>query len=103
MQNNIKQKGAAGGISVFCAFDKIIGIEDVKPNPRNPNRHSDEQVELLAKIIKAQGWRAPITVSDLSGMVVRGHGRLMAAQLAGCSHVPVDFQHYDSEDTGILD
>lgn len=58
---------------------------------------------MLAKIIRAQGWRAPVTVSTLSGLVVRGHGRLMAAIHAGLSHVPVDYQHYDSEEAETAD
>lgn len=103
MDENRKIKGEAGGIPVFCAFDNIVPIDDVKPNPKNPNKHPDEQIELLAKIIQMQGWRAPITVSTLSGLVVRGHGRLMAAIHAGLSHVPVDYQHYDSEDDEISD
>ena len=52
----------ASGIPVHCAHDEIVDVEALVPNPRNPNRHSDEQIRLLAKIIKHQGWRAPITV-----------------------------------------
>lgn len=87
----------AGGIPVYCAHDKIVPIDDVWPNPRNPNQHPEEQIVLLAKIIKQQGWRAPITVSTLSNQVVRGHGRLMAAKRLGVRQVPVDFQDYESE------
>lgn len=90
---SVKPKGMAGEIPVFCSFDEIIPAEDLRPNPKNPNQHPEEQVELLAKIIRAQGWRAPVTVSTLSGMIVRGHGRYMAAQMIGCP-VPVDFQEY---------
>ena len=103
MQDNKRAKGEAGGIPVFCAFDKIVPVGEVKPNPKNPNQHPEEQIELLAKIIRAQGWRAPVTVSTLSGLVVRGHGRLMAAIHAGLSHVPVDYQHYDSEEAETAD
>ena len=67
------------------------------PNPRNPNQHSDKQINLLAKIIKAQGWRAPITISKRSGFVVRGHGRLAAALSLGLIEVPVDIQEYESD------
>jgi len=52
---------------------------------------------LLAKIIKHQGWRNPITVSKRSGYVVKGHGRLAAALQLGCSEVPVDVQEYKDE------
>lgn len=84
-------------IKVHCAFTEMMPIEKVIPNPRNPNQHPDKQIALLAKIIEAQGWRAPITVSKRSGYVVRGHGRLMAALKLGCATVPVDLQDYENE------
>jgi len=86
-----------GGIQVYCAFKEIADIVTLVPNPRNPNQHPEKQIELLAKIIKAQGWRTPITVSNRSGFIVRGHGRLKAAQLLGVDKVPVDRQDYASE------
>ena len=101
--SKIECRGYAGTIPVYCSHDKIVQIHEVKPNPKNPNQHPEEQIDLLAKIIQVQGWRKPITVSTRSGLVVSGHGRLMAAQFAGFTHVPVDFQHYDSEETELAD
>jgi hypothetical protein len=74
-------------------------VETVKliPNPRNPNKHPDKQLQLLAKIIAVQGWRNPITVSNLSGFIVRGHGRLLAAQVLELEQCPVDYQDYANE------
>lgn len=66
----------AGGIPVYCAHDEI---------------------RLLAKIIKNGGWRQPITVGTRSGYIVKGHGRLMAAQLGNMEQAPVDYQDYASE------
>lgn len=63
-------------ISIHCAYDDLADITTLVPNSRNPNQHPQKQIELLAKIIKNQGWRAPITVSNRSGFVVRGHGQL---------------------------
>lgn len=103
MNTEIKSKGNAGGVPIYCAFDEVVEVGQVKPNPSNPNNHPTDQIELLAKIIQAQGWRAPVTVSTRSGLVVRGHGRLMAAIHAGLSHVPVDYQHYDSEEAETAD
>ncbi len=88
---------------IHCAFDKIVPLADLKPNPRNPNQHPDNQIELLAKIIQEQGWRVPITVSKRSGFIVRGHGRLMAAIRAGFSEAPVDYQDYSSDETELAD
>lgn len=93
----------ASGIPVYCAFDKILEIDSVQPNPKNPNQHSEEQIALLAKIIGTQGWRAPITISTRSGLVVRGHGRLQAALEAGYTEVPVDYQAYTDEESELAD
>ena len=82
---------------VKCAHDEMVPVEKLVPNPRNPNKHPAKQIELLAKIIGAQGWRAPITVSTRSGFIVRGHGRYDAAGKLGCESVPVDFQDYGNE------
>jgi hypothetical protein len=79
------------GFKVFCAFDSLTATDDLKPNPNNPNKHPKEQIKQLAKIIKFNGWRAPITVSKRSGFIVRGHGRLAAAKELGTTSVPVDF------------
>ena len=84
-------------MKIRCKFTKKVPIGEVIPNPRNPNTHPEGQIELLAKIIEFQGWRAPIVVSKTSGFVVRGHGRLLAAQRLKLKTVPVDVQEYDNE------
>lgn len=88
---------------VYCSFDEMVPTSDLKPNPRNPNTHPDEQVRLLSKIITENGWRAPITVSTRSGYIVRGHGRLMAARYAGLDECPVDYQDYESDEQELQD
>lgn len=84
-------------IAVHCAHDRLVDVTELVPNPRNPNKHPDKQVALLAKIIRHQGWRAPIVVSNRSGFIVTGHGRLEAAKLLGVQSVPVNFQEFASE------
>jgi len=93
----------ADGIRVYCNHDKIVDVAELKPNPENPNQHPDEQIELLAKIIQSNGWRDRIVVSNLSGMIVKGHGRHSAAILAGLAAVPVEYQDYASRDDEIRD
>lgn len=95
-ENNIK-------INVFCAYDEIVETKNLKQNPLNPNTHPEEQIELLARIIKKTGWRSPITVSKRSGYIVKGHGRLKAAILAGIQAVPVDYQEYSSDEEEYAD
>jgi ParB-like chromosome segregation protein Spo0J len=90
-------KAVADTVPVFCAHDKIVDIKKLIPNPRNPNTHPEDQIALLAQIIRQTGWRAPITVSTASGYVVKGRGRLLAAKSLGLKRVPVDYQNYASE------
>jgi len=88
---------AAASIAVHCAHARMVDVVELIPNPRNPNKHGDKQVAMLAKIIRHQGWRAPITVSKRSGFIVTGHGRLEAAKLLQVQTVPVDFQDFATE------
>lgn len=90
-------KAWADGVPVFCAHDEVVDVAKLVPNPRNPNTHPDNQIQLLGRIIRQTGWRAPITVSTRSGFIVKGHGRLSAALLEGVKEVPVDYQGYASE------
>lgn len=102
--NEVKAKGLADGIEVWCGFDKLAPVEDLKPNPRNPNTHPARQIELLAKNIRYFGWRHPVTVSKRSGLIVAGHGRLAAAKHLGLQLVPVDYQDFasDNDETAVL-
>ena len=85
------------GISVHCAYAKIEPVGKPKPYPKNNKTHPEAQLEMMCKAIKEQGWRAPITVSNQTGYIVRGHARLEAAKRLGLKHVPVDYQSYASE------
>lgn len=96
-------RAKADNIPVFCSYDKIVKIENVKPNPANPNTHPEEQIKNLAQNIKSIGWRYPITISNQAGMIVKGHGRLMAAKYLGVKEVPVEYQNYSSEEEEMAD
>lgn len=61
------------------------------------NSHSKEQIARLEKLIEFQGFRNPIIVSNRTGFVVAGHGRIEAARNMGMSLVPVMYQDFDSE------
>ena len=96
-EQNVKAKALANGVEVWCSFEELANVDILKENPKNPNKHPDSQIELLAKNIKYLGWRHPITVSKRSGFIVAGHGRLMAAKKLGVKIVPVDYQDFNSD------
>lgn len=84
-------------IPVRCGSIEMVRTDSLKPHPCNPNTHPERQIAVLAKMIAYHGWRLPITVSNRSGFVVRGHARLMAAKRLGLEMVPVDRQDYKDE------
>ncbi len=99
----IVKQAEVDGIKIYCGHDELVPIGEMKPHPKNPNVHPDHQVTALAKVFQGNGWRSPITVSKLSGFIIRGHGRLMAAERLGMSSVPVDYQDYTNEQAELAD
>ena len=102
-KHDTKPRTHADGIPVYCAYDEIVPIGQLRPNPKNPNKHPQDQIEKLGKIIRGNGWRNPITVSTRSGLIVKGHGRLLTAQLEKLKEVPIEYQNYESEEAELAD
>lgn len=66
----------------YWDIDKLI------PYARNARTHSDNQVNQLAASIKEWGWTTPVLV-DEDGMIIAGHGRLLAAKKLNIEKIPV--------------
>jgi DNA modification methylase len=62
-------------------------VDELIPYVRNSRTHSDEQVAQIAASIKEFGWTNPILV-DGEGVIIAGHGRLLAARKLGFDEVP---------------
>jgi hypothetical protein len=75
----------------------MVDVDSIVPNPKNANRHSIEQIKRLEKLIKYQGFRNPLIVSNRTGFLVVGHGRLEAAKNIGMQEVPVIYQDFENE------
>lgn len=90
-------------IKIHCSYDKLVPINEIKLNPKNRNKHPKEQIDRLIKIIKYNGVRRCLTVSNQSGLLVVGHGRLDAMKECGMTHVPVNFQDYDTPENEYAD
>jgi hypothetical protein len=52
-------------------------------------RMSGASVSIFAPIIPEQDWRNPVTASNRSGLIVRGHGRQDTALLISRAAIPV--------------
>ena len=72
---------------------KEVALEKIIPYHLNPKLHPEVQVEKLAEEIKAFKWDQPIVV-DKEMVIIKGHGRLLAAQALGMKTVPVVVADY---------
>lgn len=61
--------------------------EALEPYEKNAKAHPERQVEMIANSINEFGFRQPIVV-DGNGLVIIGHGRLLAAKRLGMERVP---------------
>ena len=74
--------------SGFSANIEHWPLERLIPHARNARTHSEEQVAQIAGSIAEFGFVNPVLVGD-DGVIVAGHGRVLAARKLGLSEVPV--------------
>ena len=62
-------------------------LKDLKPDPTNPRTHPSGQIDQLVRNIAEFGFTSPILI-DENGVIIAGHGRLIAAKKCGLEHLP---------------
>jgi DNA modification methylase len=66
-----------------------LPIGELRPDPANPRRISDQELETLTRSISEFGLIDPIIARREDKMVIGGHQRLLAARKLGYKTVPV--------------
>ena len=66
---------------------EIWEVAKLKPFAKNARQHSPAQIEQLCASIEEFGFTFPILI-DEKGTILAGHGRVLAAQKRGQTHVP---------------
>ncbi|MGD0354880.1 MAG: site-specific DNA-methyltransferase [Dehalococcoidia bacterium] len=79
-----------------------IEIGDLKPDPANPRRISDQELEALTRSIREFGLIDPIIARREDKTVIGGHQRLLAARRLGYKTVPVVFVDLTMEKARLL-
>src|ERR1041384_8480735 len=72
----------------FSATVEQWPLDRLIPHARNPRPHSEEQVAQIAGSIAEFGFVNPVLVGD-DGVIVAGHGRVLAARKLGLTEAPV--------------
>ncbi|MFN5826740.1 MAG: ParB/Srx family N-terminal domain-containing protein [Rhodobacterales bacterium] len=67
---------------------EMMQIDRLVPYIRNARTHSAEQVAQIAASIVEFGFTNPIQIGE-DGVIICGHGRLLAARSLGLAEVPV--------------
>lgn len=63
-------------------------IEGLIPSAKNARTHSEAQVAQIAASMREWGWTNPVLV-DEAGVIIAGHGRVLAAKSLGFTEAPV--------------
>jgi DNA modification methylase len=86
---------------IKIAFDpsklRMVDPETLIVDPRNRNKHPPEQIDRFCKLLKEYGMRWPILVSERTGVIKAGEGRLLAALKLKMPQVLVSYQEFDSD------
>jgi DNA modification methylase len=81
------QPSQQSSLPSLCLTVTYRRIEELKPDPANPRRHSKKQIRQIGESIKAFGFNVPILI-DRHGNIIAGHGRWLACRDLGFTEVP---------------
>ena len=70
---------------MLSIVDRPVG--DLRLDPNNPRFHTRKQIRQIARSIETFGFNVPVLI-NARGQLIAGHGRVLAAQLLGLTHVP---------------
>jgi DNA modification methylase len=79
-----------------------VPMADLRPDPFNPRRISDAELEALTRSIQEFGLVDPIIARREDRTVIGGHQRLVAARRLGWKTVPVVFLDLSPEQAKLL-
>ena len=79
-----------------------VPIDQLHPDPANPRRISEEELESLTRSIRQFGLVDPVIARAEDKTVIGGHQRLLAARKLGLERVPVIYLDLDTERARLL-
>jgi hypothetical protein len=63
-------------------------VAELVPSARNARTHSPTQVDQIAASITEWGWTVPVLI-DEAGVIIAGHGRVLAAEKLRITEIPI--------------
>ena len=81
---------------------EMVPIGELKPDPFNPRRISDAELEALTRSLREFGFVAPVVARREDKTVIGGHQRILPARKLGLTEVPVIFVELPLEQARLL-
>jgi DNA modification methylase len=79
-----------------------VPIERLSPDPANPRRISEDELDALTRSLRQFGFVQPVLARREDGVVVGGHQRLVAARRLGLTTVPVVWLDVSADQARLL-
>jgi predicted RNA methylase len=90
------------GLAASLLTVEQVPIDQLRPDPANPRRISDDELDSLERSIRQFGFVQPVLARRADGMVIGGHQRLVAAPRLGLTTVPVIWLDIPREQARLL-
>jgi hypothetical protein len=68
---------------------EMMPLLELRPNPRNPNKHSEDQINRLMASLRRDGQTRPVLARKANSMLIAGHGVQTAARRLGWDQMAV--------------
>jgi DNA modification methylase len=85
----------------FVIVDEVP-IDDLRPDPANPRRISEDELDALERSLRQFGFVQPVLARREDRTVIGGHQRLVAARRLGLATVPVTWLDVTVEQARLL-
>src|SRR5450756_575370 len=79
-----------------------VPIDDLRPDPANPRRISEDKLDALERSLRQFGFVQPVLARKEDRTVIGGHQRLLAARRLGLATVPVTYLDISIEQARLL-
>src|SRR5450756_2430642 len=79
-----------------------VPIDDLRPDPANPQRISEEELDALERSLRQFGFVQPVLARREDQTVIGGHQRLVATRRLGLTSVPVTWLDISVEQARLL-
>jgi DNA modification methylase len=79
-----------------------VAIDLLRPDPANPRRISDDELDALERSLRQFGFVQPVLARREDGTVIGGHQRLVAARRLGLTMIPVTWLDVSVEQGRLL-